>query len=293
MQRPRNVKIQKPGWEKLPVLREWHRLAVSTPPVEGEPLDDEMPETAERILSKEEEKESFTPATMSRIAYKLLRNRLLLQDPAYVLIERQRYRSMGAGNVLEWTLRVNMLETIIHAVLCTLKEEGIFKGEVISISPGQASNYWLTNRSEWGPRKLAEGKERKTQSVKARNKGHKIDLVKRWLQEDRVIIGSTQAQMVATAYLAKWNRAPGGGPAVELEGQKMGKLDDLADSFLQGVAWIAWERNKRTALVHGVEALLEESVEKSELPEPPPPVLIRSKPEKSVIRLKPVKIPVV
>lgn len=280
----------------FPIVREWHRLAVSTPPVEAEESlkDDEMPETAERILSKEAEKESFTPATMSLTAYKLLRNRLLLLDPKYILIERQRFRSMGAGNVLEWTLRVNMLEAILHAVLCTLKEEGIFKGEVIAISPGQASNYWL-NGDGWDKSPEPSGKERKTQSVKLKNKGHKIDLVKQWLEnEERVTLGSKQTKLVAKAYLAKWNRAPGGGPAVELEaGEKMGKLDDLADCFLQGMAWIAWERNKRTALVHGVEALLDdESAVKKELAEPPPPILVRGKPEKSVIRLKPARIPV-
>jgi cruciform cutting endonuclease 1 len=37
----------------------------------------------------------------------------------------------------------------------------------------------------------------------------------------------------------------------------MGKLDDLADCLLQGLAWVQWEENKRLLLKKGVEVLLE------------------------------------
>jgi cruciform cutting endonuclease 1 len=35
----------------------------------------------------------------------------------------------------------------------------------------------------------------------------------------------------------------------------VGKLDELADSLLQGMAWIKWEDNKRQVLKTGVGAL--------------------------------------
>jgi len=35
----------------------------------------------------------------------------------------------------------------------------------------------------------------------------------------------------------------------------MGKLDDLADCLLQGMAWIKWEQNRKLILSKGIEAL--------------------------------------
>jgi cruciform cutting endonuclease 1 len=70
-------------------------------------------------------------------------------------------------------------------------------------------------------------------------------------------LGNKEVESMARRYREKWNRRPGGWRKSESDGEeKMGKLDDLADSLLQGMAWIEWEENKRTVLKHGVEALL-------------------------------------
>lgn len=234
--------------KELPVLQAWHRLAVS-----------QAPENDGGIVVKE----AFDPATLSRVAYTLLRNRLLLMKPNYVLIERQRFRSMGSKHILEWTIRVNMFESILYAVLHTLKTEGVWDGMVVPVTPGKVGPFWVGEEAEFleeGEKK--KGKVRTSKSAKTKNKGAKIDLVRSWCESGEMVrLGNKEVEDTAKAYMEKWDRKPGGmkgGKKEVIEGQeKMGKLDDLADCLLQAMAWVQWEENKRLALKHGVEALLD------------------------------------
>jgi cruciform cutting endonuclease 1 len=243
-----NVKTS--GKEKIPSIHDWRRLAVSSAPVsteDGSPLV----------------KEAFDPATLSKAAYILLRERLLPENPTHVLIERQRFRSMGSKHILEWTIRVNMFESILYAVLVTLKAEGIWKGEVVAVTPMKVGPFWLgedlVKRANGG----VEGhrKERRAKSAKIQNKGLKVDLVRRWLEAGDVVgMGNDGVQNMANQYMEKWDRLPGAKMAKKVDGvdeEVMGKLDDLADCLLQGMAWVSWEENKRIALKSGVEALLD------------------------------------
>jgi cruciform cutting endonuclease 1 len=243
------------GNVQLPKIDSWHRIAVSSPPSTADEIEE---------ISKPA-KESFSPATLSASAYKLLRHMLLPQNPTHILIERQRFRSMGSKHILEWTVRVNMFESIIYAILCTLKEEGMWNGEVVGVLPGKVGPYWVDENEE-GKGDVADGsskvhkKPRNSASAKTRNKGLKIDLVRSWLEAGDVVeLGNEDVEERARRYMQKWDRLPGGRRGVK-RGEKvveeMGKLDDLADCLLQGMAWIQWEKNKRIALEEGVEALL-------------------------------------
>jgi cruciform cutting endonuclease 1 len=244
---------------KIPMIREWRRLAVSSAPVSssasGLPLV----------------KEAFDPTSLSKAAYTLLRERLLPEKPTHILIERQRFRSMGSKQILEWTIRVNMFESILYAVLCTLKAEGVWSGEVVGVTPGKVGPFWLGEEDvvvEAGGAGNGHKKERKSKNAKVKNKGLKIDLVRRWLEAGDVAgLGNEAVEEMARQYMEKWDRAPGarkGGKLQKEDGQeRMGKLDDLADSLLQGMAWIQWEENKRLALNHGVEILLDLEPKKS------------------------------
>jgi cruciform cutting endonuclease 1 len=240
----------KKGEEKrVPIIQAWHRLAVSSAP-KILPLDEKA-----KKQKKEVEKESFTPATLSQTAYTLLRKRLLVLNPTHVLIERQRFRSMGSKHILEWTIRVNMFESILYGVLCTLREEGVWKGSVEAIAPGKVGPFWVGEDVDVD----AQGKLRKSKSAKIQNKGAKIDLVKRWLEGGVTLeLGNSEVEGMARAYKEKWERSVGRGKVVMSgNGERMGKLDDLADSLLQGMAWIQWEENKNLARTRGVEVLLE------------------------------------
>ncbi|KAK2625337.1 hypothetical protein QTJ16_005706 [Diplocarpon rosae] len=233
----------------LPSIHAWQRLAVSTPPTASD-------------ITIPPAKEAFDPSTLSRAAYTLLRHRLLPFQPTHILIERQRFRSMGSKHILEWTIRVNMFESILYGVLFALKQEGVWDGEVRAVAPGKVGPFWI-EEEESSPSVEGNGKKkvRKSHSAKIRNKGLKIDLVRSWLESGDVVhLGNDGVEEVARAYREKWDRLPGGRKSprgVEEVGEKMGKLDDLADCLLQGMAWVQWEENKRVLLSYGAEALLE------------------------------------
>lgn len=237
----------------LPTITAWRRIAVSSAPVPSKNGESLLPGA----------KEAFDPQTLSSAAYVLLRHTLLPNNPTHILIERQRFRSMGSPHILEWTIRVNMFESMLYAVLQTLKSEKIWDGTVIPVTPGKVGPFWLESGQDVAIPLRAHAKLRNTKTAKLLNKGAKIDLVKSWLDgKERVILGTPEVESTAHAYLEKWHRLPGRAKSkgvvksdnsVELEA--MGKLDDLADSLLQGMAWIQWEKNKRDIIKSGVEAL--------------------------------------
>jgi cruciform cutting endonuclease 1 len=249
----------------LPMVTAWRRIAVSSAPVPTEDVESLLPKP----------KEVFDPQTLSSAAYSLLRHTLLPHNPTHILIERQRFRSMGSPHILEWTIRVNMFESMLYAVLQTLKSENVWNGTVIPIAPGKVGPFWLEGGqsvSSDSALKIPEAavdasrartKLRNTKTAKLLNKGAKIDLVKNWLEvKEKVILGTSEAESTGQAYLEKWHRLPGRAKSKSDtkadkvgEVEAMGKLDDLADSLLQGMAWLQWEKNKMEILKSGVEAL--------------------------------------
>lgn len=148
-----------------------------------------------------------------------------------------------------------MLEAVIYGILCALREEGVWKGKVFGIAPGKVGPFWLEDGEE-------EGKWKKERKSKKKNKGLKIDLVRGWLEEGQMVsLGNDDVVSMANRYMEKWDRVPGGRKKLEAKGEEMGKLDDLADCLLQGMAWIQWQKNKEIAVQKGVEALLDQSNE--------------------------------
>jgi cruciform cutting endonuclease 1 len=247
----------------LPTIAAWRRIAVSSAPVASE--------NTESPLSKP--KEAFDPQTLSTAAYTLLSHTLLPHNPTHILIERQRFRSMGSPHIQEWTVRVNMFESMLYGVLETLKSEEIWNGSVIPIAPGKVGPFWIESEKkpdmDSAVKKAAANstrvrvKLRNAKTAKLLNKGAKIDLVKKWLETgDMLKLGTPSVQSTAQAYLEKWNRLPGRVKSKDVvktgkidAAEPMGKLDDLADSLLQGMAWLQWEKNKSAVLKTGVEAL--------------------------------------
>ncbi|KAA8571524.1 hypothetical protein MFRU_016g00190 [Monilinia fructicola] len=280
---------QKKPKSTIPILQSWQKLSL----LSQSPSPSQSPDSESEAALKDKEKirNEFTPAILSSAAYKLLRHTLLPLSPTHILIERQRFRSMGSKHILEWTIRVNMLESMLWATLKTLSEEKVWAGQVIEIAPRKVGSFWVEESGLLGEEDATFKKVRTTKEAKARNKGAKIDLVRKWLEDqpdretshdEMVLIGSQQVQKVKERYTAKWDRKVGrakgykvkskssSAPKTESEGEKketkemanakeeeVGKLDDLADCLLQGMAWLKWQENRKRALEEGVEVLLD------------------------------------
>ncbi|KAL0470361.1 mitochondrial resolvase Ydc2 [Neurospora intermedia] len=87
--------------------------------------------------------ENFAPNAMADMAYRLITEHILPQKPTHILIERQRFRTANAAGIFEWTVRVNMLESMIYAILRVMQNRGEFKGVVVAVPPKRVVNYLI------------------------------------------------------------------------------------------------------------------------------------------------------
>ncbi|KGO68514.1 DNA-binding SAP [Penicillium italicum] len=155
-------------------------------------MEKDLPVKVKVAKSSTKEKHGFSPDLYAATAYTLITSLIAAYRPTHVLIERQRFRSGGGSAVLEWTLRVGLLESMLYAVLHTLRQER--GGEVADlvvrgVDPKRVVRYWLEGESESSvPGKGDEGTQSdveekvKEKKLTAREvKKVKIDLVGRWL----------------------------------------------------------------------------------------------------------------
>ena len=245
------------------MVHEWTRIAIGEESNKSKRVTDLAPGKATRKeeltgkVTSSDPKEAFDPATYSQHAYDLVTTLLKHQKPTQILVERQRFRSMGGSAVQEWTLRVNMFEAMIYAVLKTFSKSGFWEGDVHPIVPSKVSNFWIMG-------KQATSKEGPG-SKSAKTKTAKIDLVTQWLEEGGRFQLEGAAAQLGEAYLGKKTRKGkrsfvkqktlSGSKAMSVAQDSVEKLDDLADCLLQGMAWIKWEENRRLIMAKGAEAL--------------------------------------
>jgi cruciform cutting endonuclease 1 len=204
-------------------------------------------------------KETYSPSAYAVHAHTLITRLVLshmagwMHPPTDILIERQRFRSGGSSAVQEWTLRVNVFEAMLYAVLHTLKEQGKWKGNVWGVAPRKVVDYWIGdgNGQECGVKAV------KKMSKSREGKEAKIALVEKWLRAGNVVKLESGPQELAVEFLRKRD----GGKSARSKGsdgsekEVLRKLDDVADCLLQGVAWIEWERTRRMLLEEGWEAM--------------------------------------
>jgi len=169
---------------------------------------------------------AFAAATHT-LAAGLLRD----HEPSHILIERQRWRSCGGSKVQEWTIRVNIVEAMLHATLLGQRLAGNWDGHVESVDPGKVARLWV-------PRK--EGRTNAA-AVKSLKKG----VVKEWLRTGAAVkVEEGGPEMTAELLLLAGTRR-----AVKISGEPVTadekKVDDLADCVLQAVAWLRWQEGRR------------------------------------------------
>lgn len=157
----------------------------------------------------------------------------------------------------EWTLRVNMFEAMIYAVLQTYIARGLWAGGIHPVAPRKVVNFWLGDSPDSKDRAGSVSKS-------ARTKTAKVELVASWLEQGSLVRLEGAAASMGRALLErrkggkKMNRKEAKTADRNedgLEGVEIGKLDDLADCLLQGMAWIRWEENRRAILSRGTAAV--------------------------------------
>lgn len=202
----------------------------------------------------EKDPDTWGPAAMSEMALKLVRDQILQMKPTVVLLERQRFRSGGGAAVQEWTLRVNTLEAMIWACLKTFQDQKIWNGEIYSICPTRVATFWVERPDE----EIETPETGKKLSRKTFIKKAKIDVAGNWLLS-RDVFGPTRRGDVfhlINGFMNRWQKVKKTEDDSVPDTISIDKLDDLADSLLQCMAWIKWEQNKDSIADGGAMALL-------------------------------------
>ncbi|KAF1353937.1 mitochondrial resolvase Ydc2 [Delphinella strobiligena] len=283
-----------PGPESVaPVhLLDWKRLDLSSPTMRRT-LDEanhrlpgagDIPEKDLEAIP--EQANIYTPSQLSKVAYNLA-SELIKYQPDIILIERQRFRSGGAPAIQEWTVRVNMLESMLWASFEAMKHGygtvPVTFPDVVETSPSRVGSYWLAQDSDAPiaaadiPFQLQNAKSKdETASIvnskRSLEKKDKIALARYWLRADSqdltvssklhhivaAFLPSADAPMSSTVKKRKGKRAAddmqGAEPRpLEEVPVRPGKLDDLADCLVQGVTFALWEQNRRGTLRYGAD----------------------------------------
>lgn len=212
-------------------------------------------EASKKKTKPKADPEAFTPPQLSKTAYSVVTG-LLSHKPDEILIERQRFRSGSASAILEWTIRVNMLESMLWACLETFRASSCAKNlfpYVHAIPPRRVAEFWLSGQQlplippvdifEVGQKRQDVALTEKPRKARTKiKKKEKVNLVKKWAtgavdSPGVSLVFEGQAAEVAEAFKLETSRG-----ANQIAG---GKLDDLADCLLQAVAHLRWEENKK------------------------------------------------
>jgi cruciform cutting endonuclease 1 len=263
---PRTTVDRKPirvvAWSKLDLLRQQASSQHSERPQVDDPrkVGDEDDVAKSSIVN--DSKSAFTPSVLSRTAFKVA-TMVLRHEPDVILIERQRFRSGGGSAIQEWTIRVNMMESMLWASLETMrhfKRKESFP-DLHEVNPQRVAQFWAAAdevmlRPEAdlftaiaSNRCVGPSDDRQASSRKM-SKKDKVDIVRSWIDGSRNGRDSGpalnqahlefdgDARNVAQHFESRKRRV------ADKDADRIGKLDDLADCLLQAVTWSRWQANR-------------------------------------------------
>ncbi|OWB53092.1 nucleic acid binding protein [[Candida] boidinii] len=135
----------------------------------------------------------FTPENYSYMINKLIfelifpksENTTKVETPDIILIERQRFRTMGSHNIFEHILKSNILENMLYSSLNSLRliNYNNLKFQVISVNPQVMSSYWVNyyenNKNNY--KLIPENKIFDKKKNEIDSKQLRIQLVYNWL----------------------------------------------------------------------------------------------------------------
>lgn len=201
--------------------------------------------------------ESFEPLVLAKHAYTFAKYCAGLR-PTHILVERQRFRTGGHAAVLEWSLRVGMLESMLHSTFHTFNREGVLPDvPVESILPLRVNKFWFDDQEKLLTDAYAEGilEEKGKQEAKLA----KIMIVSEMLKKTKTKASPFAVHGDATATVDVFMSRSGHRSGLKKAKSSLDKLDDVADSLLQGLAWLKWQKNR--AELMATSPLLETSTD--------------------------------
>lgn len=186
--------------------------------------------------------ESFEPLVLANHAYTFAKYCAGLR-PTHILIERQRFRTGGHAAVLEWSLRVGMLESMLHATFHTFNREGVLHDvPVESILPMRVNKFWFDDQEKLLTDAYAKGTLEENGKKEA--KLAKIMIVSEMLKKTSAKGSPFTVHVDAMPTVDAFVSRSGGRSGVKKVKSSLEKLDDVADSLLQGLAWLKWQENR-------------------------------------------------
>lgn len=261
-------------------VREWQRLDVLGRMVKQSESKDAAVASHAKESSDQPAvtKPDFSPAIMASAALDISRS-ILSHEPTTILIERQRFRSGGGSAIQEWTVRVNMLESMLWACIGTMRQsQGGAQSQTFpasfEVSPKRVAGFWTAGSEDLlRPALGLLGGEETTlpelpkrlrvESKKNLGKNDKIAVVRSWLADEGGValtfspsaqaqadafVGAPRSKKRASKTTSKVIEDDVKGNSVETQKSNPNKRDDLADCLLQGVAWFRWEQNRLAVL---------------------------------------------
>lgn len=236
---------------RRPVLQAWERLNLTTAVA----------------AEADAEHAAFSPSSLSIVAARLVQEQLMAHRPTHVLIERQRFRTGGAASVFEWTLRVNSLEAMLHAIFAHMRTTGHWAGTVTSVLSQAAGAFLLSQHPEATPER-GDGDVAAPKLLKPTEmKKFKTKLAAGMLTGGHIVRETNDAEDAVTAFLHRFDKPKrSSGTRRSKNGDQkekqvpladITKLDDLADCLMQAVAWLRWEANRELLVERGARALLD------------------------------------